>query len=99
MGTGFDLNELTSDPLVMDGTVDLGEIRFIRVTDIVGDGDTEDSFGNPIFDPDGAGVVAAGFDLDAIGVINAPEPGAVPMLTIGGLAVFALAFRRRNGIS
>jgi hypothetical protein len=69
-GTPFDLSTLRQKPAVLEGTVDLGAIRFVGVVDIPGDGSTEDSFGNPIFDPtptEGSG----GFDLDAVAVLNA----------------------------
>ena len=71
-GTPFDLGDLTCDPAVRNGTVDLGAIRFIRISDIpgtghYGDGDT---LPHPIYDPwetFGSG----GIDIDAIGILNA----------------------------
>ncbi len=68
-GTPFDLAALRNSPAVRDGSVDLTVIRNVRVVDIVGDGTTQDSFGRPIIDPIGGGP-SAGFDLDAIGVLN-----------------------------
>lgn len=80
IGTPFDLSVLGNEALVLNGTVNLNAIRYVRVTDVVGDGSTFDSMGRPIFDPFGetTGTVV-GFDLDAIGVRNAvvPEPSVV----------------------
>ncbi len=78
-GTPFDLAWIADHPLVLNGTVDLNNIRYVRQVDIPGGGpnDTKgkttglffDSYGNPIFDSWvtwGSG----GTDLDAIGVLN-----------------------------
>lgn len=68
-GTPFDLSELTEKEDVIKGKIDLQNIKYIRIIDIVGDGNINDSFGNPIYDiyPTYG---SAGFDLDAIGVLN-----------------------------
>lgn len=93
-GTGFDLDELLDNELVLAGLVDLGNISFVRVVDIPGSGDFLDAQGNPIYDAHetwGSG----GVDLDAIGVINAvPVPGAVWLLGGGLLALIGV--RRRK---
>jgi len=68
-GTPFDLEELINENAAVDGEVDINDIRFVRIVDVVGDGNAVDSFGNPIYDPYPT-VESAGFDLDAIGVIN-----------------------------
>jgi hypothetical protein len=63
-GTPFDLAALPAS-----ATLDLQNIRFVRIVDIVGDGGTLDSGWRPIYDPTptyGSG----GFDLDGIGVIH-----------------------------
>jgi len=68
-GTFFDLEELKSKPEVIEGRVDLNNIKYIRIIDIIGDGRNFDSKGNRIYDPyptEGS----AGFDLDGIGVYN-----------------------------
>jgi hypothetical protein len=78
-GTPFDLEWLADHPRVLDGTVDLNDIRYVRHVDIPGGGPNDarsqttalflDSYGNPIFDSWvtwGSG----GADLDAIGVLN-----------------------------
>ena len=69
-GTPFDLEDLSEDPLVKNGLLDLNEINFVRLVDIPGSGDFLDSEGNPIFDPFPQSPGGGGFDLDAIGVIN-----------------------------
>ena len=64
-GTPFDLSDLENVPGVE--TVDLDHITQVRLVDIVGDGASLDSDGNPIYDPYPT-VGSGGFDLDAIGV-------------------------------
>ncbi len=78
-GTPFDLEWIADHPLVLDGTVDLNNIRYVKQVDIPGGGPKdaqgsytglfEDSYGNPIFD---AWVTwgSGGADLDGIGVLN-----------------------------
>jgi hypothetical protein len=68
-GTPFDLDNLASDPLVVNGTVDLNNIRYVRLIDIAGDGSQLDSLGHPIYD----GWVtwgSGGADIDAMGSIR-----------------------------
>jgi hypothetical protein len=95
IGVGFDLNELASDPLVIDGTVDILAIRYVRLTDIFGDGLTLDSFGDPIFDA-GASGGSAGFDIDAVGILNVPEPDFASLISSGLVGLTALGRRRRR---
>ncbi|NLF32536.1 MAG: hypothetical protein GX591_16805 [Planctomycetes bacterium] len=69
-GTPFDLADLAGDPAVLDGRVDPRAIHFVRIVDIPGSGDFLDAAGAPIYD----GWVtygSAGFDLEAVGVLNA----------------------------
>lgn len=69
-GTPFDLDDISTSPLVLAGMVDLDAIRFVRVVDIPGRGDFSDAWGNPVYDPwptSGSG----GADIDAVGVLNA----------------------------
>ncbi len=94
-GTGFDLSELLGHPLETSGLLDLQDIRFVRLVDVVGDGSTFDDFGQPIYDPYPTPFASGGFDLDGIGVIHAPEPGQSLLLTAGLLAT-ALLGRTRN---
>lgn len=87
LGTGFDLRDVADDPLVLTGVVDLTDVRFVRVVDVIGDGSTTDALGNPIHDPYPTAFSAGGFDLEAVGVIHAaPEPGLSLGLAIGALA-------------
>ena len=68
-GNPFDLRVFTNRPEVRDGVTDLGAIRYVRITDIVGDGSAQDSFGHVIYDPHPT-ADSAGFDLDAVGVLH-----------------------------
>lgn len=53
--------------------VDLDDIRYVRIVDIVGDGSEIDAEGYAIYDPYPT-TGSAGLDLDAIGVLNQIEP-------------------------
>lgn len=66
-GDAFDLQSLNSNPLVQSGLVDLQNINYVRLIDILGDGSNLDSQGNPIYDPID---LDNGADLDAVAVIN-----------------------------
>jgi hypothetical protein len=82
-GTSFDLSDLSGDPAVLDGRVDLDNIRFVRLTDVVGDGSATDSEGRPIYDPffstslgypsPAAPSATDGFDLRGVAVLNSTE--------------------------
>ncbi len=95
-GTPFDLEDLTSDALVQGGLVDLANIQYVRLIDVIGDGRALDASGDPIYDAwltTGSG----GFDLEAIGVINAiPEMGAVHLMLLGLLGAMGLRRGRRE---
>jgi|GEM_PF-801510 len=76
-GTPFDLDWIADHPLVLDGTVDLNNIRYVKMVDIPGGGPFGpmfyDSYGLPIIDAWltwGSG----GADLDAVGVLNSSAP-------------------------
>lgn len=81
LGTGFDLAELAAHPLVLSGDVDLSNIRYVRVSDVIGDGVTFDANSNPIYDPYSTPFATGGFDLNGIGVIHVPEPTAAHSLS------------------
>lgn len=64
-GTPFDLATLAGK----DATVDLSAITHIRIVDVRGDGSMADSGGRPVYDPYPTHE-SAGFDLDAVGMIQ-----------------------------
>lgn len=67
-GVPFDLDEL--EPVA---ELDVNSIRFVRLVDSVGDGTATDSVGNIIYDPHPT-QGSAGFDLEALGVLNQQGP-------------------------
>ncbi len=77
-GDAFDLADLAADPLVVGGQVDLGAIRFVRLVDVIGDGMTVDSEGDPIYDPTSP---TASADLDAVAAIHFDATVAVENAT------------------
>lgn len=88
-GTPFDLADLITDPLL-----DVNNIGYVRIVDIIGDGTYLDTSGDIIYDPFPT-TGSAGFDLDAIGVMNTvPIPGAVWLLCSGLIALAGI--RRRS---
>jgi hypothetical protein len=88
-GTPFDLEQLVGvSPLL-----EVNNVRFVRIQDIVGDGTSFDSAGHVIYDPYGT-TGSGGFDLDAVGVIHAvPEPSVSAFLAAAAL-VFVIGLRR-----
>jgi len=95
-GTGFDLAELAGHALVTAELLDLQDVGWVRIVDVIGDGSTLDHAGAPVYDPYPTPYLSGGHDLEAIGVRNAPEPGAGAALAPGALLVAALARRRRR---
>jgi prepilin-type processing-associated H-X9-DG protein/prepilin-type N-terminal cleavage/methylation domain-containing protein len=65
-GDAFDLSTLKNSPQVTAGLVNLSDIQFIRLTDVVS-GTSVDSNGNTIYDP---GISAV---IDAVAVINGTD--------------------------
>ncbi len=86
-GTPFDLAESG-----------LSAVSYVRIRDIVGDGSYHDTSGDVIYDPYPTSG-SAGFDLDAVGVLNqaapVPVPGTVWLLG-SGLLGFLISCRRRG---
>lgn len=93
VGTGFDLAHLAFNSLVQAGTVDLMNVRYVRIVDVIGDGSTVDSSGNPIFDPYPTPFPEGGFDLEAVGIIHVPEPSLLLGLAFGLLGLLGLTLR------
>jgi hypothetical protein len=99
-GDAFDLAALRADPaaaaLIAAGSLDLNDVRYVRLVDVLGDGSLTDRDGRPIYDPTGSG--SGGADVDAVAVINgvtAPEPGMAVVAACG--AGLTLMRRRRAG--
>lgn len=71
-GTPFDLQDI-----IDSSNIDLNNIRFVRVIDVVGNIDnsyaTFDSQGNKVNDPWPTPFHSCGFDLDAVGIINTAD--------------------------
>ncbi len=92
-GTPFDLDVFSSI-----AGLDLGAVSYVRLLDVVGDGNTLDTNGNPIYDPYQT-TGSAGFDLDAIGVMNStstvvPLPASIWLFASG--LVGLLTLRKKN---
>ncbi len=66
-GDPFDLADLATHPLVASNLVNLQQIQFVRIVDVLGDGTVLDSTGAPIFDPVSA---TSSSDWDAIAVAH-----------------------------
>ncbi len=64
-GEPYDLGELAATAT----NIDLWNVRYVRIIDIVGDGSCTDSVGHVIYDPHPT-TGSAGFDLDAVGVLS-----------------------------
>jgi hypothetical protein len=91
-GTPFDLQEITDDPKVISGAVDINNIKYVRIVDIPGSGDFSDEARrhiDPSTWPYWSGYLSnypiydawvtsgsGGFDLEAIGVLNEQEYSA-----------------------
>jgi hypothetical protein len=56
---------------VIAGTLNLNNVRYVRVVDIPGDGSAQDSASRPIYDP-WVTFGSGGTDLEAIGAISVP---------------------------
>lgn len=100
-GTPFELDELASNSLVLNGLLDLNNIQFVRLFDIPGNGSFLDSLGNPILD-NWLTAGSGGFDFRlgigrGVGVMNVtavPEPSSLMLLGI--VATGASWWRKRK---
>jgi hypothetical protein len=97
-GTPFNLSDLTSDPLVTGGLLDLNNIQYVKLVDIPGNGAFLDSQGHPILD-NWLTTGSAGLDFrlpagQGVGVLNpVPEPEA---LLVVAIAMTLLRIQRRR---
>lgn len=85
-GTPFDL------ALLNDPQLDLQNIAYVRLVDVLGDGSNLDSSGDPIYDPY-QDWLSNGFDLEAIAVI--PEPHSLALILAGPVFILLDKVRRR----
>lgn len=95
-GDAFDLAALSGHALVTAGKLDLNAVRFVRLTDVAGDGRHLNADGTPVYDAYGAG--NGGADIDAVAVIHGavvPEPAA-GVLVLAGAVGLSLRRRRRG---
>ncbi len=94
-GTPFDLDMLNYAGYDLNN-LDFGNIRWVKIIDIVGDGSVKDTYGYTIYDPYPT-YGSAGFDLDAIGVIHqgshVPIPGAVWLFGTGLIGLIGIRKR------
>ncbi len=56
--------------------LNLNSIKYLRLIDVVGNGNYEDCQGYTIYDPYPT-IITSGFDLDAVGVMNSASPATV----------------------
>ncbi len=94
-GTGFDLADLASDPLVGTGLLDLDLVTHVRLVDVIGDGSTLDAANRAVYDPYPTAFASGGFDVDAVGVLHLPEPLPAWALAAGALALIGARRRRQ----
>ena len=96
-GDAFDLADLSGDPLVAAGKLDLDAVRFVRLVDVIGDGRHLDAEGRPIYDP--TGLSNGGADIDALSVIHGvtvPEPATSASVILGGVTLLLKRPRGRR---
>jgi len=89
-GTPFDLSDLPAT-----ANVDINNINYIRIIDVIGDGSADDDLPNaqspvPIYDPYPT-FGSAGFDLEAVAVLNYALPEIEENVPLPPLALFFLA--------
>jgi len=88
-GDSFDLSALANTPAVLDGLVNLNDIQYVRLVDVVS-GVSTDSNGDIIYTP------GSSADVDSLAVINGivPEPASLALL--GGAGLILVRRRRRT---
>jgi hypothetical protein len=97
-GTPFDLSLLAGTP-----GLDIQRVTHVRLVDVVGSLDpafaTRDSAGRIVNDPWRTAFPSGGFDLDAVGVLNAatiPEPSVNALCAFAGMLLPCVRSRRRG---
>jgi hypothetical protein len=81
-GTPFSLSTLTNNPNVQSGAVNLSNIHYIRLTDVIGDGSTLDQYGNPIYSPY--------YDGTQVPLLVAPPDSATDGFCLRGVATLVV---------
>jgi hypothetical protein len=95
VGTGFDLADLAEHPLAIGGQLDLSDVAYVRIVDVIGDGSTLDDDGEPVYDPYPTAYAVGGHDLEAVGVIHAPEADGRAMFFAAASFLGVLSRRRK----
>ncbi|HMO25026.1 MAG TPA: DUF4465 domain-containing protein [Tepidisphaeraceae bacterium] len=97
-GTPFDLQELVG----VSSLLNVNAVTHVRIIDVVGRitptgayTPSTDSLGNLINDPYPTPFDVGGVDLDAVAVLNIPEPSSIALL---GAGLGALMMRKRGSI-
>ncbi len=109
-GTPFDLSELANNPLVTAGLVNLSDIQYVRLVDVVGSGTlldangnpipgiARDSLGNPILDNwltfGSAGFDYLGLNTGAVGLVNFAPVPEPSTLVLVAAGLLATALRK-----
>lgn len=89
--------EYTAHILEMYVYLDLNQINYVRILDIVGDGTVKDSAGHSIYDPSGS-YGSPGTDLQALAVLNyasIPEPANFA-ICFGFIALILKILKKRK---
>jgi len=76
--------------------LNVNDVRYVRIVDILGNGSVLDSLQHPIYDPTPT-VDSGGFDLDAVGVMHlaaVPEPSTLALLCAGVVLLWLSMLRR-----
>ena len=93
----FDLQELADTP-----GLDVNNVTYVRIVDVVGCIDsqyaTHDSKGDIVNDPWPTPYATCGFDLDAVGVINAKMPSAINDWGDGGNTLYPNPVKQGNTV-
>ncbi len=99
-GTPFDLSDVAG----LSPLVDVDDIHYVRVIDVVGSINplyaTFDSQGHIVNDPWPTAFASGGFDFDAVAVTSVPEPSGAVLLSGAILCLACIKMlRRRDSVS